>query len=118
VDLVTGVGATLAGWWLGAVVLWLIGVRLLGGAGAFAGVRRATAYAQVPGLVELLVHLPGVREPLDSLVTLGSGFWVLWLSVIAVREALGLGTGRAVLCVALPVLVILLGAMLVALLAG
>jgi hypothetical protein len=117
-DLLLGVGAGLVSWWLGAAVAWLIGVRLLGGEGSLAGVRRAMAYAQVPGFADLLVFLPGVDEPFDSLVPFGTMLWALGLSVVAVREALGFGTGRALLSVALPLLLVACGAFFVSLLAG
>lgn len=78
--------------------------RLLGGRGSLGGVVAATGFAQFPTAlswpVELLAGAAGGAGPL-AVVRFGILVWVLILSILAVREAHSLSTGRAIGSVAL-----------------
>lgn len=99
------------------VIYYLI-AYLLGGRGRFMSLIATLGFAQVPSLLAIpfstLPLLATVSSGLGLLGTLVSGLvglavgiWTFVLSILGVREAMGLSTGRAVLTVLIPVLVLL-----------
>jgi hypothetical protein len=83
------------GWVTSTAIIWLIGVKMLGGASTFPRLLRALGFAAAPKILFLLGVLPlGVVRNVI-------GFGVVVLTtiafVIAVRQALDATTGRAVL---------------------
>lgn len=106
-------------WTLMAVALY-VAAYFLGGRGKFASVWAATGFALTPQL--LVAPLTAVNEVLGVLgagwqlfgwilllpVTIGAFIWSVVLSVIAVRETMGLSTGRAIGSVAILFAVILM----------
>jgi hypothetical protein len=80
------------GWLLWALLTYLIGDKLLGGTATWGELLRTLGFAQGPGLLLALGIMPGFRLLTIALV----GVWTLITSVIALRQALDFGTGRAI----------------------
>lgn len=94
--LLLGVFAALAGWVLWALVVYLVGVKLLPEPQTKSDIKellRATGFASAPGLIRVLGAIPY----LGGLVVLIASLWMLAAMVIAVRQALDYqSTWRAV----------------------
>jgi hypothetical protein len=93
------VGVTLlrlAGWYIWALVTYLVGTRILPGPRTEADVGqmlRTLGFASAPGIAGILAGLPGVGGIAALLVTV----WMIAAMVVAVRQALDYeSTGRAV----------------------
>lgn len=81
------------GWLIWAGVTYLIGDKLLRGTATWGELLRTLGFAQTPRLLLAGAHLPTV----GLLVQLVVFVWTLITSVVALRQALDFGTGRAVL---------------------
>ena len=86
----------LIGWYVWALVAFLVGTRLLPGSKTEADVGqllRTLGFASTPGVLAIFGVIPG----LGPVVNLVVGIWMLVAMVIAVRQALDYeSTGRAV----------------------
>ncbi|HEX2167116.1 MAG TPA: YIP1 family protein [Longimicrobiales bacterium] len=87
-----GLVAALVGWLIWAGVTYLIGDKLLGGTATWGELLRTLGFAQAPGVLFLL----GIIPLLGSLVVVIVGLWLLVTGVVAIRQALDFGTGRAI----------------------
>jgi hypothetical protein len=91
-----GLGSALIGWYLWALVTWLIGTKILREPQTEADLGqllRTTGFSAAPGLLRVAGFIPGV----GGLVTAAAALWMLVAMVVAVRQALDYrGTGRAV----------------------
>ena len=94
-----GIGAILGGligafvsWLLWAGLTYLIGDKLLGGTATWGELLRTLGFAQAPGVLYVL----GIIPILGGLVRFVVGIWILVLGIIAIRQALDFGTGKAV----------------------
>ena len=87
-----GLIAALVGWLLWAGITYLIGDKLLGGTATWGELLRTLGFAQAPGVLFLLGIIPLV----GSLIALVVGLWILVTGVVAIRQALDFGTGRAI----------------------
>ena len=94
---VAAVVGGIVGWFLWAVVTWLIGTRLLPEPGTSADLGqmlRTIGFSAAPGLLNVL----GIIPLLGLLVSFVAAVWQLVAMVVAVRQALDYrSTGRAVL---------------------
>lgn len=90
--LIGGAIAALVGWLLWAGITYLIGDKLLGGTATWSELLRTIGFAQTPGLLMILAFVP----VLGHLVAVVVSIWVLIAGVIAIRQALDFGTGKAV----------------------
>jgi hypothetical protein len=86
----------LAGWYVWALVTYLVGTRVLPGPRTEADVGqmlRTLGFASTPGIAGILAGLPGVGGVVALVVTI----WMIAAMVVAVRQALDYeDTGRAV----------------------
>ena len=89
--------AAVVGWLLWAGNTYGIGDKLLGGPATWGELLRTIGFAQSPGLLYLLAWIP----VLGSLVRIVVAFWVLIAGIIAIRQALDFGTGKAVITAAI-----------------
>lgn len=96
--------AALVGWLIWAGVTYLIGDKILGGTATWGELLRTLGFAQSPGVLYLLAILPLV----GGLVRLILPFWMLAAGIVAIRQALDFGTGKAVLTAILGWLAILI----------
>jgi hypothetical protein len=103
------VGALL-GWLVWAGVTYLIGDKILGGTATWGELLRTLGFAQSPGVLYLLAVLPLV----GWVIRLVLPFWMLVAGVIAIRQALDFGTGKAILTAILGWLAIFIPAMILA----
>lgn len=94
---VTAVVGGIVGWFLWAVVTWLVGTKLLPEAGTRADLGqmlRTIGFSAAPGLLNVL----GIVPLIGLLAWFVAAIWQLVAMVVAVRQALDYtSTGRAVL---------------------
>jgi hypothetical protein len=88
-----GLLAALLGWLLWAGITYLIGDKLLGGTATWGELLRTLGFAQAPGVFFALAALPLV----GWLIAIAVAIWLLFTGIMAIRQALDFGTGRAVL---------------------
>jgi len=100
--------AALVGWLVWAGVTYLIGDKLLGGTATWGELLRTLGFAQSPGVLYLL----GILPLLGFFVRLILPFWMLLAGIIAIRQALDFGTGKAILTAVLGWLVLFLSTVL------
>lgn len=94
-----GIGAVIGGligafvsWLIWAGLTYLIGDKLLGGTATWGELLRTLGFAQAPGVLYIL----GIIPILGGLIRFVVGIWILVLGVIAIRQALDFGTGKAI----------------------
>lgn len=92
--ILTGLLAAFFGWLLWAGITYLIGDKLLGGTATWGELLRTIGFAQAPGVLYLLGIIP---LGIGWLVRLIVGIWILVAVIIAIRQALDFGTGKALL---------------------
>lgn len=111
-SLVAGVLTALGGWVIAALIIYVVGAKLLPEPETSSNpgeLLRTLGFANAPGLLFLLAVVPG----LTSIVQMAVGIWILAAWVIAVRQALDYrSTGRAVLVCVLGWLVFIGGIMM------
>lgn len=81
-------------WWaVASGVVYLIGTRLFGGTADWGELLRTMGFAQAPGVLLVL----GIIPVLGAIVGLAVGIWMLVTAIVAIRQALDVTTGKAVL---------------------
>lgn len=93
---------TFVGWLIWAGLTYLIGDKLLGGTATWGELLRTLGFAQTPRLLLVVAQVPR----LGLLVYMVVFVWTLITSVVALRQALDFGTGRAVLTGAIGLVVV------------
>jgi hypothetical protein len=91
--LVAGVIGAVVGWLVGSGIVWLVGVRIMEHSSDYPELLRTIGFASAPQILTVLAIVPLVGWLVWPIVAL----WGLAAYVIAVREALDVATGRAVL---------------------
>ncbi len=91
--IITGLIAAFLGWLLWSAVTWFIGDKLLGGRATWGELLRTLGFAQIPGVLFIV----GVIPVLGAIAILAASIWILVAGVVAIRQALDFGTGRALL---------------------
>ena len=91
--ILAAVVASLLGWLVWSGVTYLIGDKLLGGTATWGELLRTIGFAQTPGVFGALALLPIVGGVVRFVLTI----WVLVAGIIAIRQALDFGTGKAIL---------------------
>ncbi|MDH3685388.1 MAG: YIP1 family protein [Myxococcales bacterium] len=91
--LIAGVVGAIAGWLIGAGIIWLVGVRIMEHSSNYPELLRTIGFASAPQILMVLAIIPVLGWAVRIVVF----FWGLAAYVIAVREALDVETGRAVL---------------------
>ena len=108
-----GIVGAVAGWLIWAGVTYLVGDKLLGGTASWGELLRTLGFAQSPGILFVAAALPIVGGMIEGIV----GIWILVAVIVAIREALDVSTGKAVLTALLGWLCLALLALLFAWLA-
>lgn len=98
-------GLAMTAVWTALVLLF---ARMLGGTGGYRATFCGLAFASVPQVFTVIVTavalpLGAAGSVLGVLATMGVAVWMVVLSVMAIRSAHALSTGRAVAAVLLPV---------------
>jgi len=91
--IIGGVVTALLGWLIWAGVTYLIGDKLLGGTATWGELLRTLGFAQAPGVL----FVAGIVPFLGGLVEFAAAIWVLAAGIVAIRQALDFGTGKALL---------------------
>lgn len=91
--LLVGLISVLLGWLFWSGVTYFIGSRLFGGTATWGELLRTIGFAWAPGVL----YVFGIIPLLGGLVRLVVSIWVLVAGIIAIRQALDFGTGRALL---------------------
>jgi hypothetical protein len=73
-------------------ITYLIGDKLLGGTATWGELLRTIGFAQSPGVLYALGAVPA----LGALIRFVVAIWILFAGIIAIRQALDFGTGRAI----------------------
>lgn len=90
---IAGVMGAIIGWLLWSGVTMLVGTKLFGGTADWGELLRTLGFAQSPGVLAIIGVVGFLRPPVIVLVSL----WQLVTGIVAIRQALDFGTGRAVL---------------------
>jgi hypothetical protein len=114
VGMLGGLIAALLGWVIWAGITYLIGDKLLGGTATWGELLRTLGFAQAPGVLAVLAILPLV----GGLVRFVVAIWILIAGIIAIRQALDFGTGKAVITALLGWLAIAIPAAILGMLAA
>ncbi|MFC1890436.1 YIP1 family protein [Thermodesulfobacteriota bacterium] len=88
-----GVFGGITSWFFWALIIYFIGVRLLNHRSDMNALLRCLGFAAAPGVLKVFAMIPGIAIPLQ----LGIAVWMLATFIVAVRQALGVDTRRAVL---------------------
>lgn len=91
--IIGGIIAALIGWLVWAGVTYLIGDKLLGGTATWGELLRTLGFAQSPGVLYVLAVVPILGWLVRAVVSV----WILVAGIIAIRQALDFGTGKALL---------------------
>jgi hypothetical protein len=91
--ILSGIISALLGWLLWAGITYLIGDKLLGGTATWGELLRTIGFAQTPGVL----HVLGIIPVLGGIIRFGVVIWVLIAGIIAIRQALDVSTGKAIL---------------------
>ena len=90
--IIGGLIGSLLGWLIWSGITYIIGDKLLGGTATWGELLRTIGFAQAPGVFNILGIIPGLGRIVIAIV----GIWVLITGVIAIRQALDFGTGKAI----------------------
>lgn len=102
IGLVFGIVMGIVGYYIWAYLTQFIGTRLFQGTADVGELLRTLGYATAPQILGIFALIPCA----GSLVALVGALWSLVAGVVAVREALDLDTGKAVLTVVIGWLVV------------
>jgi hypothetical protein len=91
----------LVGWLLSTGFIWVVGVYWMKHSSDYKELLRTLGFASAPQILLVLSGIPG----LGGLIGLAAWLWSLAAFVVAVRQALDVETGRAVLVCVLAVVV-------------
>jgi hypothetical protein len=98
---------------LWAGITYLIGAKLFGGTATWGELLRTIGFAQTPGVL----HVLGIMPVLGGIIRFGVAMWVLIAGIIAIRQALDVSTGKAILTAGLGWLIIIVPLAIVAVVA-
>ncbi|MEE9207742.1 MAG: YIP1 family protein [Gemmatimonadota bacterium] len=91
--IIEGIVRAIAFWLLWAGITYVVGDKLLKGTATWGELLRTLGYAQAPAVFMVL----GIVPVLGGLVQVAVAIWLLVTGIVAVRQALDFGTGKAVL---------------------
>jgi hypothetical protein len=89
--LIVGILSAYVGWALWSGTCYLVGVQLFEGTADWGELARTIGFAQAPGMLLILIAAPGVGTPIYLAVLA----WMIGTVLVAIRQALDFGTGRA-----------------------
>ena len=88
-----GLVSAIIGWLAWSSITMLVGTRLFGGTADWGELLRTLGFAQAPGVLAIL----GIIPLLGGLVRLVVMVWLLVAGIVAIRQALDIDTGKAIL---------------------
>ena len=112
--LVGGILAALVGWLIWAFVTYIIGAYLLGGTASYGEMLRTLGFAQSPNVLAIFVGVLGWIPILGGVLRFALLVWVLLAGLIAIRQALDVSTGKAIITAIFGwILMVVVGAIIV-----
>ena len=91
--LIGGIVAAVGGWLVWALVTFIIGTGVFGGTASYGEMLRTLGFAQSPNVLLIFTAIPLLGGILRFILLI----WVLLAGLIAIRQALDVGTGKAIL---------------------
>jgi len=91
--IVGGLISSLLGWLIWSGVTYFVGTKLFGGTATWGELLRTLGFARSPGVLLIL----GIIPLLGRVVSLVVWLWILAAGIVAIRQALDITTGKAVL---------------------
>jgi hypothetical protein len=101
--IIGGLISAFVGWAIWAALTYGVGT-LLGGTATWGELLRTLGFAQAPGVLYVFGAIPVI----GWLVRVVVAIWILIAAIIAIRQALDFGTGRAVLTAVIAWIVIMI----------
>jgi hypothetical protein len=95
--LIGGILAAVLGWLVWAFVTYIIGAKIFGGTATYGEMLRTLGFAQSPNVLLIFTGVLGAIPLLGGLLRFALLIWVLLAGLIAIRQALDVGTGKAIL---------------------
>ena len=95
---------SLIGWAIWAAITYFVGAKVFKGTADWGELARTLGFAQSPGILYVLGLVPIFGGLFEWLI----GVWVLVAGVIAIRQALDISTGKAVVVAVLGWLVLII----------
>ena len=92
-EMLTGLIGAYVGWMTWSAVTYVIGDKVFGGTATWGELLRTLGFAQTPGVLYAI----GVIPLVGFLVIPFVWIWMLVTGVVAIRQALDFGTGKAIL---------------------
>lgn len=112
--IIAGLIAAFFGWLIWSGITYVIGDKVLGGTATMGEMLRTIGFAQSPGVLYILAIIPG----LGWIVRFAVAIWILVAGIIAIRQALDFGTGKAILTAVLGWLAVIIPMIILRLLTG
>ncbi|MCI0454966.1 MAG: YIP1 family protein [Candidatus Dadabacteria bacterium] len=91
--IITGIISGIVGWLLWSAVIYLIGVKIFKHTSDMGELLRCLGFAYSPNVLSIFGIIPGVGIVIRFIASV----WVLVAFIVAARQALDCGTGRAIL---------------------
>lgn len=100
--IIGGLVSAFLGWAITAGLAYFVGTRFFGGTADWGELLRTLGFAQAPRVLNVL----GIIPVLGPLVMLAVWIWVLATQVVAIRQALDVDTGKAILTAIISMLIV------------
>ena len=100
--IIAGLVSAFLGWGIAAGLAYFVGTRFFGGTADWGELLRTLGFAQAPRVLNVLGFIPGLGWIVMAAVTL----WVLVTQVVAIRQALDVDTGKAILTALISMLIV------------
>ena len=91
--IIGGIVASLLGWVVWSGITYFVGTRVFKGTATWGELARTLGFAQAPGLLMVAAIVP----LLGWVVKIAVGLWMLGTGIVAIRQALDIDTGKAVM---------------------
>lgn len=88
-----GIVGSLLGWVAWSGITYFVGTRIFKGTATWGELARTLGFAQAPGLLMIAAIVP----LLGWVVRIVVGLWMLGTGIVAIRQALDIDTGKAVM---------------------
>ena len=96
-------------WILWSIITYFVGVNVFKGTATVGDLLRTLGFAQAPGVLYVI----GIIPFLGGLVSFAVAIWILIAGIIAIRQALDISTGKAVITAIIGWLVLVIPMMLI-----